>query len=100
MVLDHVLDLIGAEHGDDDAARGLGQFGDRADGVPADLGQSRAPGRIDVETDDGNMRVQQALGVDLAHQAQTDNGNGSSEFIARLTCRTSRRSQTAESARV
>ena len=76
MVLDHVFDLIGREYRNDDAARGLGQCGNAVGGFAADLVEPRAPGRIDVEADDGEPCVEQALGVDLAHQAQTDNGNG------------------------
>ena len=82
MVLDHVLDLVGVEHGDDDAARRRRQFGDDVYGAPADLGQPRAPGRVDVEADDGDSGVEQPLGVDFAHQAETDNGNGG--FSSRL----------------
>ncbi len=58
------------------ARAGLASSAIEFDGAPADFGQARAAGRIDVEPDDLVTRVNQALGVDFAHQAETDNGNG------------------------
>ena len=44
-------------------------------GRPPICGQARAAGGVDVEAGHGNAGVNQALGVDLAHQSKTDNGN-------------------------
>ena len=77
MVFDHVLDLIGAEHRDDDAACRSCQLGNRLSGLAADLGQPRSAGRIDVETGYWDIRVDKTAGIDLAHQTKTDDGNRS-----------------------
>jgi hypothetical protein len=77
MIFDHIFDLIGAEHRDNDAACRSSQFGDRSNRLTSDLGQPRTPGRIDIETNHWNICIKKATGIDLAHQTETDDGDGS-----------------------
>jgi len=53
-------------------------------GLPP-ISARRRGGGIDIIASHRNAGIEQALGIDLAHEAQTDNGDGS-----RIHCRTLR----------
>ena len=75
MVLDHVLDLIGAEDRDENAAGWSRQRGNIVNRQAAQLGKTRAPLGVDVKPGNGNPGTEQATGIDLAHQPKTNDGN-------------------------
>ena len=77
MVFDHILDLFCAEHRNDDATCRSCQFANRLNRPASDLGHPRAAGGIDIKTGHRKTCINKTAGVDLAHQAETNDGNRS-----------------------
>lgn len=75
MIVDDILDLIGVEHGQQYAARGSCQLGNRGDRTAADGIKPPPAGQVDVLASHRNSGVQQSRGINLAHQTESDDGD-------------------------
>src|SRR5579885_2265433 len=71
---DHVFDLLGAEHGEHDRVAVVGDLSE-ASRASADFVQDFVTRRVYVMAHDRKPRCQQAAGVDLAHQPETDDAD-------------------------